>query len=482
MNNRALMTEGASFAGSTLIRSFLDMKYHVSVLDNLSKALSENLPKSDKLMLMKGDNRDYGLQESRKGKRKQTLLIITEHPPKSYSPSGERMLHAALAGSSVFKSVIVLSLRGGRKQYLQGQSKHRETRVSLKAVNFVRGMLYPLVDILDPIKFLVFLVHGFMLSKRYKPLCIFASMPPLETGVTAWLLSKRKSPMLVIDLRDNWESAVGTQLRRFFPAAMFSVLTTITNKIYSNAFVIFAATQTIADTVRKRGIATQTVLVPNGADTSVFVPKSESFRVKIRMKYNLPLDKVVAVYCGSGTILYYRLDHVLASVRFLSKEVKDRIYIVFYVYNGSEKLKQMQNKLGIADNVLEIRDPLPRKSLAEVLAACDVGMVPFDSEAYLLCARSTKLYEYLSCGLYVISSGPKRGELDMFFSANPALGLFVQPGANDFARSFSRILESTEDLFSDDLRKMRHSFIKENYDRKNIMETTMKALLERVRR
>ena len=419
--------------------------------------------------------------ELRKGKRKQTLLIITEHPPKSYRPSGERILHVALAGGSVFESVIVLSLRGERKRDQQGQSERRETRVSLKAVNFVRGMLYPLVDIFDPIKFLVFLVHGFLMTRRYKPLCIFASIPPFETGVSAWLLSKLKPSILVIDLRDDWESAVGTQLRRFFPAAVFNVLATITNRVYSSAFVIFAVTETIADTVRGRGVATQTVLVPNGADTLVFVPKSESFRAEIRTKYNLPLGKVVAVYCGSGTIPYYRLDHVLASVRLLSEEVKDRIFIVFYVYDGSEKLKQMQRELGIADNVLEIRDPLPRKCLAEVLSSCDVGLLPFDDAGYLLCARSTKLYEYLSSGVYVISSGPKGGELDELFSANPTLGLFIRSNTKDFALSMSRMLEKREYLFSDALRKLRHSFIKENYDRRNIMGTAMKDLLKRVR-
>lgn len=442
--------------------------------------LSENLSKHDKSKLRKGDVRDFNVKELRQGNRGQTLLIITEYPPKSYSPSGERILHAALAGGSVFERVIVLSLRGGKKRGRQLQSERRDSRVSLKAVNFVRGMLYPLVNILDPIKFLVLLVHGFTLSKRYKPLYILASMPHLETGLTGWILSRRKDSTFVIDLRDDWESAERTRLRRFFPKPIFNVLATITNKIYSSAFVIFVATQTIAEAVRKRGVATQFVLVPNGADTSVFVPRSESFRMKIRRKYNLPLDRVVAVYCGSGTISYYRLDRILASFRFLSQEEKSKIYFVFYVYNGFEKLKQIQKKLGIEDNVLEIRGPLPRKCLAEVLSSCDVGLLPFDDEAYLLCARSAKLYEYISSGLYVISSGPKGGELDELFSDNPSLGMFIHPSAKDFALSLGHIMKKREKLSSDALRKSRHSFIKENYDRRNTMETAMKDLLKRV--
>ena len=415
--------------------------------------------------------------------KKRTLFIMTEHSPKSYMPSGERILHMALASSFFFESVIILSLRSVGKQSWKRQSRHdRNSKVLLYAVNFVRAVLYPLSALFDPVKFLVFLVHSFMLSKRYKPLFIVASMPPLEIGLSTWLLTKRKTSKLIIDLRDDWESARRVQLGRYFPAITFRALSMVAKKIYSEALVVFAATPTIAHALERREVTPPPILVPNGADTSIFIPQNESVRKKIRAKYNLPLDKVIIVYCGSGTISYYRLDIILSCVKFLPQEVKDKIYIVLYVYSGSNQLKQMLNRLGTVDKIVDIRDPLPRKSLAEVLAACDVGMVPFDSDAYLLCARSTKLYEYLSSGLYVVSSGPKGGELDMFFSANPALGLFIRPSAEDFAHAISHILKTPEDFFSDDLRKLRHSFIKKSYDRKSIMETTMKALLERVQR
>jgi len=422
------------------------------------------------------------LVDLQKNRGKQALLLLTDHPPKSYTPSGERIFHAAMASGKVFDSAIVLSMRGERKKEARRQLERSNPKVSLEAVNFVRGMLYPLADIVDPIKLLVFLAHGLILSRRYRPSFIIASMPPSETGFSAWFLSKCSSAKLIIDLRDDWESAVGAQLRQFFPKPMFNVLAAITNRVYSSAFVIFAATQTLANTVRKRGVATQMILVPNGADTAVFIPKSETVRSSIRERYDLPKDKVVAVYCGSGTILYYRLDKVLESIRLLSQEEKEKICVVFYVYNGLEKLKLMQNELGISGDVLDIRGPLPRKDLAEVLSSSDVGLLPFDDEAYLLCARSTKLYEYLSSGLYVISSGPKGGELDKLFMNNPKLGMFICPIAGDFGLSMSHVLRKGQHLFNDSLRKSRHSFIRENYDRKTIMETAMQALLESMQR
>jgi len=227
-----------------------------------------------------------------------------------------------------------------------------------------------------------------------------------------------------------------------------------------------------------RGVNTHMVFAPNGADTSVFLPQGDEIRGQIRLKYALPRDKVVVVYCGSGVNPYYRLDLLLFSVRSLPDEVKEKSFFVFYVYNGIEYLKVLKDKLGISDSVVEIRDPLPRAVLAEVLAACDVGLVPFDDKPYLLCARSSKLYEYLSAGLYVISSGPEGGELDRFFSARPDLGLFTLPRVGDFVHVFSRVVKRMNGLFDEDYRALRHSFIKENYDRKKIMKKTMKAIAE----
>ena len=61
MNTKILVTGGAGFIGSTLVRKLLDTNYNVTVLDNLSTGLPENLPKSDKLKLIQGDIIDFNL-------------------------------------------------------------------------------------------------------------------------------------------------------------------------------------------------------------------------------------------------------------------------------------------------------------------------------------------------------------------------------------------------------------------------------------
>jgi len=61
MSSKVLVTGGAGFIGSNLVRKLLEKKYEVTVLDNLSIGLRDNLPKNDKLRLITGDVRDFEL-------------------------------------------------------------------------------------------------------------------------------------------------------------------------------------------------------------------------------------------------------------------------------------------------------------------------------------------------------------------------------------------------------------------------------------
>lgn len=61
MNKKVLVTGGAGFIGSNLVRALLERGYEVTVLDNLSIGLRDNLPESDKMRVITGDVRDFEL-------------------------------------------------------------------------------------------------------------------------------------------------------------------------------------------------------------------------------------------------------------------------------------------------------------------------------------------------------------------------------------------------------------------------------------
>jgi len=399
---------------------------------------------------------------------------LTEDSPESFSPAGERVRYMALSASSSFDKVYVLALGRSKKFHAQkGDSK-----VLLYEVNWWRGLPYPISAFFDPVKALLLFVFGLSLSLRVEFRYVLVSMPPVEVGLVGWLLAKLSGKNLVVDLRDDWESSMEANVTRYIPMKMIKPLFKLARQIYSSSTNIFAATQTIADTLRTREINTSIRYVPNGADTMIFFPQNKYVRVKTRRKYRLPLEKIAIVYCGSGINPYYRLEEVLKSIRALPKSVKEKVFFLFYVYNGMNRLKTLKEDLEVPNYLAEIHGPMPRRNLAEVLAACDVGLVPFDDKPYLLCARSTKLYEYLSCGTCVICSGPPYGELDVLLSSHPYLGLFTQPTIEGYVKALSQIVKNQESFLSDDMKNLRHQFIKDNFDRRKIMLKAMQALLD----
>ena len=402
---------------------------------------------------------------------KSALLIITEHPPESYSPAGERARHMALASRAFFSKTIVLTSGKIKKHGKLGV----DAKVLLYKTGVVRSIPYPISALLDPIKLLAFFVHGLVLSTRYKPSHILASMPPVETGASAWFLTKLLHKKLIIDYMDDWESSMRTQLTKYIPARLMTPTFKFANSVYSSSSVIFVVTPTLANIIRRHTIDTSTVLVPNGADLMTFLCRNEKSRVKIRLRHALPSNKIVLIYCGSANP-YYRLDLVLLGAKSLPDDAKEKFFFVFYLYSGIEHYRKLKALMKIPDELVEIRGPLPRSDLSEIMAACDVGLVPFDDKPFLLYAMSTKLYEYLSVGLYVISSGPRDGELQSFFSQTSNCGIFVQPRVEDFVRVFLRVVNSDEDLFDDNSRNSRHSLIAKNYDSGKVMAKAMAYL------
>jgi glycosyltransferase involved in cell wall biosynthesis len=409
------------------------------------------------------------IQETRS---KPACLIIAEHPPESYSPAGERLRHMALAGRSFFRKTIVLTSGKDEKQDRQNVG----TKVFLYKTGVARSIPYPISALFDPIKLLAFFIHGLVLSAQYKPSCIIASMPPIEAGASAWLLAGFLHRKLIIDLRDDWESSLEVQLTRYIPLRLLKLSFKVANSIYSSSKAILVATPTIADILRRRNVHTPIISVPNGANTAIFFPREAKSRREIRLRHALPTDKIVVIYCGSGGNPYYRLDKVLLGVKSLANGVRNSFFFVFYLYNEIEPYRKMKDQLKISDNLVELRGPKPRAILAEIMASCDVGLVPFDDKPYLQCARSAKIYEYLSAGLYVFSHGPKGGELDCLFSHNPQLGKFGLLHSKNSFNAFFHDIRKRARIFDSDSRFARYKFIQENHDRKAIMEKTMRTI------
>ena len=80
-----MVTGGAGFIGSALVRRLLDKGYEVTVLDDLSTGLRDNLPANDRSKLVTGDVRDFDLVSSVvRGHQKVMHIAAQAFVPLSY--------------------------------------------------------------------------------------------------------------------------------------------------------------------------------------------------------------------------------------------------------------------------------------------------------------------------------------------------------------------------------------------------------------
>ena len=107
MNDKTLVTGGAGFIGSTLVHTLLDKEHKVTVLDDLSTGLRDNLPKSDRLNLVSGDVRDFELVSTVvRGHRRVIHLAAQAFIPFSYEEPLQVADINAMGSVNVFKACL----------------------------------------------------------------------------------------------------------------------------------------------------------------------------------------------------------------------------------------------------------------------------------------------------------------------------------------------------------------------------------------
>lgn len=76
---RTLVTGGAGFVGSGLVRHLLALNHEVLVLDDLSRGSLENLPDSDQVTVIKGDIRDRDLLSRAMSRAPEYVFHLAAH-------------------------------------------------------------------------------------------------------------------------------------------------------------------------------------------------------------------------------------------------------------------------------------------------------------------------------------------------------------------------------------------------------------------
>ncbi len=142
----------------------------------------------------------------------------------------------------------------------------------------------------------------------------------------------------------------------------------------------------------------------NTADPLVFKPYKKE-RVLLRKQYGLE-GKVALLYLGS-IIRYFGVDLIVKALKNLVKKHPDVVFVSMGVirdepYWGEIKKEIAENKL--EKYFVEIY-PKSKSEIPMLISACDVGLITHMRGSWICeVAIPTKLFEYMSCGLPIVSS------------------------------------------------------------------------------
>lgn len=226
------------------------------------------------------------------------------------------------------------------------------------------------------------------------PDVIIATSPPLVIALPAWAAwaLRRKRPALIFEIRDLWpESAVTT--------GVLSATSPLTKFLYAlekwackSAARINVLTPAFRDDLVRRGLApaAKIVLIPNGADVSMFQPANRNNAVRQRLAWG---DRFVVLYAGA-----HGRANALQQLIEAAALLRDRPDILIAcVGDGAERNALVARAR--AENLTNIvfYGAFPKEDMPTFVQACDAGTAVLQRNPTFHTVYPNKVFDYMAC-------------------------------------------------------------------------------------
>lgn len=366
------------------------------------------------------------------------VLVLTDTFHPCSRASSQRVLSFAQALSS--KGYRVTVITGNR--CLQMKHEALSKGFSVYDMKWPLALLSVSSVIINPLLFLLYFFMSVMIALKEEVGVILSSVPNGETAIAGFFLSKLFKIPFVVDMRDLYPPPSSE-----FPFHYLHITSTM-NKIqigffhilYKHSDRIVCVNEAVEKALETFSIySDKTLVVLNGADTSIYQPSDAEKRERIRMKYGLPSDKFIFVYAGSLASLYPMTPAIMGAREVFRKD--ENFLFLIISHKSYAPYSELVRKLELAD-CIKFMGPLSVAVTAEILSACDVGIVVHRGEDFCKSVYGAKIFSYMSCGIPVIASGPPVSVLDELIRKH-RIGLFIgRPSQKSFAEGFSYFLNN----------------------------------------
>jgi glycosyltransferase involved in cell wall biosynthesis len=240
---------------------------------------------------------------------------------------------------------------------------------------------------------------------------------------------------IVFDYLDHFEESASI----YYPGSLFGkVVKKIVKSIISRnlhaATKIITVTQELGEFLEYRGVNINNInIIPNGVDVNLLKPMDSNVSKK-----KLGLDGAVIGYVGS---LEYWID-LESIIRVLPKFDDLKLLIVgptLYTDYDIMLMKLVKN-LNLSDRVI-FTGAIDYQHLSDYISAMDIGLNPLRRMKKNDYAAGGKIFNYLSCGVPVLSS--QRGALQNLLGMDN--GVYYYDDEEGLIKSIHQLLKNKVD-------------------------------------
>jgi len=238
--------------------------------------------------------------------------------------------------------------------------------------------------------FFSFMGSSFVAGLRVQEVdLVWGTSPPIFQGATAWLLARLKRAPFLFEVRDLWP-AFAVQVGVLTHPGLIRLSQWLERCLYRRADRVVVNSPGFIEHVTQRG-AREAVLVPNGADASMFDPLSDG--TAFREAHGLQ-EKFIALYAGAHG-MSNDLGVVLKAARLLEDD--PRIALVL-LGDGKEKPRLQAQAARMHLRNIHFLDSIPKTGMPGALAAADlcIGIlkpIPLYGTVY-----PNKIFDYMAAG------------------------------------------------------------------------------------
>jgi glycosyltransferase involved in cell wall biosynthesis len=222
------------------------------------------------------------------------------------------------------------------------------------------------------------------------------NMPDLL--VMAGLFPRFTGSTLVLDVHDPMSELFQANYRLTESSLVIRLLNVEERICYRLAEHLVTVSIPMAESV-----ATKAGVLPGAIKVVHNFPDLHSFPVREdRARWPYSRDGLTFLYSGTVTE-HYRLDIAVRALAEVSRSIPNVRLLILGTGNRLQEIFTLGRQLGIADKIEHLK-PVRIEAVKEVMANCDVGITTHQSGNFADLYFSTKIVEFMTQGIPVISS------------------------------------------------------------------------------